>query len=79
LTLFSDEACFHLQGYINMQNNCYWSSQNPHLTHEVQLHPAKVGVWCTVSARRTVEPVFYNETINGRRTAFSTPPVIFEL
>jgi hypothetical protein len=52
------------QGYINMQNNCYWSSQNPHLTHEVLLDPVKVGVWCAVSARRIVVPVFFNETIN---------------
>jgi hypothetical protein len=27
LIFFSDEAWFHLQGYINMQNNRYWSSQ----------------------------------------------------
>jgi hypothetical protein len=25
LTSFSDEAWFHLQGYINAQNNRYWS------------------------------------------------------
>jgi hypothetical protein len=50
LTFFSDEAWFHLQGYINTQNNCYWYSQNPHLTHEVPLHPVEVGVWCAVSA-----------------------------
>jgi hypothetical protein len=30
LTFFSDEAWFHLQGYINTQNNRYWNSQNPH-------------------------------------------------
>jgi hypothetical protein len=24
-----------LQGYINTQNNHYWSSENPRLTHEV--------------------------------------------
>jgi hypothetical protein len=46
LTFFSNEAWFHLQGYINMQNNHYWSSQNPHLTHKAPLHPVKVGVWC---------------------------------
>jgi hypothetical protein len=32
LTFFSDEAWFHLQKYINTQNNHYWSSQNPLLT-----------------------------------------------
>jgi hypothetical protein len=51
LALFSDEARFHLQAYINVQNNRYWSLQNPHLTHEVLLHPVKVGVRCAVNAR----------------------------
>jgi hypothetical protein len=47
------------------QNNRYWSSQNPRVTHEVLLHPVKVGVWCAVSAKRIVRPVFFfNETIN---------------
>jgi hypothetical protein len=32
-------------------------------THEVLLHPVKVGVWYGVSARRIVAPVFFNETI----------------
>jgi hypothetical protein len=67
LTLFSDVARFYLQEYINMQNNYYWNSQNPYLTHEVKLHPVKVCVWCAVSARRIVVPVFYNETINCKR------------
>jgi hypothetical protein len=66
LAFFSDEAWFHLQGYINTQNNRYWSSQNPHLTHEVQPHLVKVGVWCAVSPRIAV-PVFFNETINCER------------
>jgi hypothetical protein len=58
LTFFSDEAWFHLQGYIKTQNNRDWSSQDPHLTHEVPLHPVKVGVWCAASARIVV-PVFF--------------------
>jgi hypothetical protein len=66
LTLFSDEAWFHLLGYISTQNNRYWSSKNPHLTHEALLHPVKVGAWCTLSAR-IVGPVFFNETINCER------------
>jgi hypothetical protein len=67
LILFSDEACFHLRGYINMKNNSYWSSQNPHLTHKVPLHPVKIGVWYGVSARRIVGPAFFNKTINCER------------
>jgi hypothetical protein len=61
-TFFSDEAWCHLQGYINMQNNRYWSSQNPHLTQEVLLHPVKVGVWYTVS-KRIVGPVFLTKQL----------------
>jgi hypothetical protein len=64
---FLMECWFHLQGYINTQSNHYWSSQNPHLTHEVPLHSLNVGVWCFVSARRIVVPVFSNETINCER------------
>jgi hypothetical protein len=47
-----------------MQNNHYWSSQNPHLTHKVLLHPKKVDVWCAVSARRIIVPVLFNKTVN---------------
>jgi hypothetical protein len=57
LAFFSDEAWFRLHGYINTQNNRYWNSQTPHLTYKVLPHPVKVGVWCAVSARRTVVPV----------------------
>jgi hypothetical protein len=58
LTFFSDVVWFHLYRYINTQNNCCWSSQNPHLTHKVLLHPVKVGVWCAVGAR-IVGPLFF--------------------
>jgi hypothetical protein len=48
------------------KNKHYWSSRNPHLTHEVLLHPVEVGVWCDISAM-IVGPVFFNETINYER------------
>jgi hypothetical protein len=64
LTFFSGEAWFHLQGYINKENNHYWSSQNPHLSHKARLYPVKVGVWCALSARKIVGHVFFKETIN---------------
>jgi hypothetical protein len=59
LTFFSEEVWFHLQGYIKLQNNRYWSSQNSYLTRENRLHPVKVGVWCAASARKTVVLVFF--------------------
>jgi hypothetical protein len=69
LTFFSDEVWSHLQGYINTQNNHYQNSQNPHLTHDVQLDPGKVGVWCAVSARRIVGLVLFYKRVNHERYA----------
>jgi hypothetical protein len=59
LTFSPDGAWFHLQEYINTQNNRYWSSQNLHVTHEAPLHPVKIGVWCALNARGIVEPVSF--------------------
>ncbi len=39
---FSDEAWFHLDGYINSQVYRIWSTENPHVYWEVTLHPQKV-------------------------------------
>jgi hypothetical protein len=47
--------------------NIYNFPTNPHLTQEVPLHLVKVGVWCAVSARKIVGPVFFNETIKWER------------
>ena len=37
-TFFSDEAWFHLSGYVSSQNSRVWSSQNPHKFVEKPLH-----------------------------------------
>jgi hypothetical protein len=55
----TDEVLFHWQEYINTQNTYYGSSQSSHLTHEVLLNPVTFGVWCAVSARRLVRPMFF--------------------
>ena len=44
--LFSDEAHFWLNGYVNKQNCRIWSGDNPQAIEET-LHPEKVTVWCT--------------------------------
>jgi hypothetical protein len=64
LTFFSDEVWLHLQGYINTQNNRYWSSRNPHLTHEVPLHPMKDGCLVCSQCKKDFWTCFFNETIN---------------
>lgn len=42
--LFSDEAHFWLNGYVNKQNCRIWSSENPRVILQSPLHPEKVTV-----------------------------------
>ncbi|PNF29317.1 hypothetical protein B7P43_G07822 [Cryptotermes secundus] len=72
LVFFSDEAHFHISGYVNKQNMCYWSGNNPRELHERPLHSDKVTVWCAVSRVGVIAPYFFEEdnhavTVNSQR------------
>jgi hypothetical protein len=43
--IFSDEANFQLDGYVNTQNCWIWGVENPRVIHEKPLH-ARATVWC---------------------------------
>ncbi|GFT00248.1 uncharacterized protein TNCV_2738161 [Trichonephila clavipes] len=43
--LFSDEAHFWLNGYVNKQNCRIWTEDNPQVYVETPLHPEKLTVW----------------------------------
>ncbi|GFY19116.1 uncharacterized protein TNCV_4224801 [Trichonephila clavipes] len=48
--LFSDEAHFWLNGYVNKQNCRIWSEANLQVYDETPLHPEKLTVWCALWA-----------------------------
>ncbi|GFT91165.1 transposable element Tc3 transposase [Trichonephila clavipes] len=48
--LFSDEAHFWLNRYVNKQNCRIWSEANPQVYVETPLHPEKLTVWCALWA-----------------------------
>ncbi|GFV02862.1 DUF4817 domain-containing protein [Trichonephila clavipes] len=48
--LFSDEAHFWLNGYVNKQNCRIWSEANPQVYVETPLHTEKLTVWCALWA-----------------------------
>ncbi|GFX30066.1 hypothetical protein TNCV_2617771 [Trichonephila clavipes] len=48
--LFSDEAHFWLNGYVNKQNCRIGSEANPQVYVETPLHPEKLTVWCALWA-----------------------------
>ncbi|GFW38070.1 transposable element Tc3 transposase [Trichonephila clavipes] len=71
--LFSDEAHFWLNGYVNKQNCRMWSEANPQVYVETPLHPEKLTVWCALWAGGIIGPYFikndegHNVTVNGDR------------
>lgn len=64
ILLTSDEAHFHLSGYVNKQNYRYWAPENPRELHQTPLHSQRVTVWAMVAAFGVWEPYFFEE--NGR-------------
>ncbi|GFT97319.1 uncharacterized protein TNCV_2899141 [Trichonephila clavipes] len=71
--LFSDEAHFWLNGYVNKQNCRIWSEANLQVYVETPLHPEKLTVWCALWAGGIIGPYFFkndeghNITVNGDR------------
>lgn len=71
--IFSDEAHFWMNGYVNKQNCRIWDDANPHEIHQMAMHPQKVTVWCGLWAGGIIGPYFFeNEdgvaiTVNGER------------
>ena len=59
--LMSDEAHFHLSGFVNKQNFHYWSATNPKELDERQLHSSKVTVWCAISSFGISSPYFFED------------------
>lgn len=70
--MMSDEAHFHLDGYVNKQNCRYWAADNPRQLHQKPLHSLKVSVWCGISKLGIIGPYFFEEndttvTVNSVR------------
>ena len=50
IVLMSDEAHFHLSGYVNKQNYRYWAPENPQELNQRPLHSERVSVWCGIAS-----------------------------
>lgn len=73
LLFMSDEAHFHLDGFVNKQNCRYYAAENPQSLHGRPLHSPKVTVWCAVSKKLIIGPYFFEEqgntgTVNSARS-----------
>ena len=61
--IMSNEAHFHLTGFVNKQNYRCSINTNPQWLHETPLHSSKVTVWCGVA--RTVTSERYLHMLNA--------------
>ncbi|GFX35890.1 transposable element Tc3 transposase [Trichonephila clavipes] len=73
--LFSDEAHFWLNGYVNKQNCRIWSEANPQVYVETPLHPETLTVWCALWAGAVVPTRRRNMSHSSCHNRFIDGPV----
>ena len=66
--IFSDEAHFHLSGFLNKQNCRIGGSENPRSIHQRELHSIKCTLWCGVTKDENIGPYFFGESYGKGRT-----------
>ena len=59
--LMTDEAYFHLSGYVNKQNYRYWPPENPQEIHQHPLHSESLTVWCGIASFGVLGPYFFED------------------
>lgn len=59
--LWTDEAHFSLNGYVNTKNSVIWADGNPHQVFPQPLHSPKVTVWCAFNGYFILGPYFFEE------------------
>lgn len=69
-TYFTDEAHFHLNGYVNKQNWRHWGTQNPHLAVAQVAHPQRLTVWCALTSSTIIGPFFIEGTVTGEKYVY---------
>ncbi|GFW95838.1 transposable element Tc3 transposase [Trichonephila clavipes] len=72
--LFSDEAHFWLNGYVNKQNCRIWSEANPQVYVETPLHQEKLTVWCALWAGGIIGPYFFKNDEGHNSLVYADKP-----
>lgn len=65
--LWSDEAVFHVGGFVNRHNCHYWAGEDPMMTVEKQQNRPNVTVWCGITSDQVVGPFLLRNTMNAER------------
>ena len=62
--VFSDEAHFWLNGYVNKQNCQFWAKKNPNISISKSLYSEKVTLWAALSVKG-IYLYFFDSTVTG--------------
>ncbi|PNF17346.1 hypothetical protein B7P43_G03004 [Cryptotermes secundus] len=73
--LFSDEATFHLSGFVNWHNAQMWGKQNLHVYKEHIRDSPNLNVWCGLMKDRIIGPFFFGEAYLDMLEQFLYPQV----
>ena len=65
--LWSDEAVFHIGGFVSRHNSHYWAAHDPEVTVEKMQNRPKVTVWCGMTATKVIGPYLLCDTMNAER------------
>ena len=65
--LWSDEAIYHVGGFVNRHNCHYWVEKDPKIIAEKVHSRPKVTVWCGMTSTRIIGPVILRDTMNAER------------
>lgn len=65
-TIFTDEAHFWMDGYVNSQNYRFWGTEPPNEYSDVSLHPKKVTAWAAFCSKGIFVKIF-TDTVTGER------------
>ena len=68
--IFSDEAHFHVNGFVNKQNSRHWAAENPRLKHQKPFHSPKVTVWVGIAKWGIIGRFFFEDN-RGRTVSVS--------
>lgn len=64
--LFTDEATFHKNGYVNRHNFHYYDDSNPHFSRPVDhQHRWSLNVWAGILDKKIIGPYFFDRNITG--------------
>ena len=65
--VWSDEAVFHVGGFVNRHNSHYWGIHSPKkLLKKCQSRP-RLTVWAAITCDKLIGPVILHDTMNATR------------